>query len=290
MPATAPALVAGSRWVARRRRVAELRRTHPFASEVLDFYGALLPVQQKAFEDAAANPPPVDHLAAYVGETVMPSVVDVSLAAGPEKVRGDTFEVLERERPVTIVSRWIDGVEQVPVERFLARASLEPVLDALGSHATAAFPRRRDNLGCPACGGPPQLSYFAPAGEDLATGPRRLQCARCGSAWGYPRMTCPGCGESSSSKLRIFSEEGTASGERGSVIRGLPGPPRDHRAATFPHMRVEACDSCRHYLLNIDLALDSQAVPEVGELAAIPLDLYARERGFTKLIPNLMGF
>jgi len=28
----------------------------------------------------------------------------------------------------------------------------------------------------------------------------------------------------------------------------------------------------------------------VDELAALPLDLYARERGYRKIIPNLMGF
>jgi hypothetical protein len=28
----------------------------------------------------------------------------------------------------------------------------------------------------------------------------------------------------------------------------------------------------------------------VDEMAALPLDLYAREHGFTKIIPNLMGF
>jgi len=31
-------------------------------------------------------------------------------------------------------------------------------------------------------------------------------------------------------------------------------------------------------------------VPVVDELAAIPLDLYAREQGFSKITPNLMGF
>ena len=52
----------------------------------------------------------------------------------------------------------------------------------------------------------------------------------------------------------------------------------------------EACESCRHYLLSIDVASDPKAVPLVDELAAIPLDLYARDRGFTKITPNLMGF
>ena len=107
-------------------------------------------------------------------------------------------------------------------------------------------------------------------------------------------MTCPGCGESSSSQLPIFSEEGTASGERGSVVRGLQGQLGDQNGneheAVFSHVRIEACDSCRRYLLSIDLAPDPAAVPEVDEMTALPLDLYARERGFSKITPNLMGF
>jgi formate dehydrogenase maturation protein FdhE len=55
-------------------------------------------------------------------------------------------------------------------------------------------------------------------------------------------------------------------------------------------VRIEACDACRHYLLNVDLAADPAAVPIVDELDALPLDLYARERGFAKITPNLMGF
>ena len=55
-------------------------------------------------------------------------------------------------------------------------------------------------------------------------------------------------------------------------------------------MRIEACESCRRYILSIDLATERAAVLLVDEMAAIPLDLYARERGFSKVIPNLMGF
>jgi hypothetical protein len=107
-------------------------------------------------------------------------------------------------------------------------------------------------------------------------------------------MTCAGCGESSTARLSIFSEEGTTSGERGSVVRGLPVGPNGHNGsapkAIFPHVRIEACDACRHYLLNIDLAVDPAAVPIVDELDALPLDLFARERGFSKITANLMGF
>jgi len=121
-----------------------------------------------------------------------------------------------------------------------------------------------------------------------------LLCGRCCASWGYARMTCPGCGEDSSSRLPIFNEEGTTSGERGSVVRGLPTGPNGHNGsahkAVFPHMRIDACDTCRRYLLSIDLAADPAAVPVVDELAALPLDLYAREQGFSKITPNLMGF
>jgi len=104
-------------------------------------------------------------------------------------------------------------------------------------------------------------------------------------------MTCPGCGEDASEKLPVFSEHGTTSGERGSVVRGLPAEEGvvEHRAV-FPHMRIEGCDTCRRYVLSVDLAADASAVPVVDEMAAIPLDLYAREQGFAKITTNLMGF
>jgi formate dehydrogenase maturation protein FdhE len=60
--------------------------------------------------------------------------------------------------------------------------------------------------------------------------------------------------------------------------------------AVFPNLRVAGCDTCRRYLIEVDLAQDGRAVPEVDELAALPLDLYAADQGLTKVTPNLMGF
>jgi hypothetical protein len=271
-------------WVERRRRVSELRPRRPFVRQVLDFYDALLRVQEEAFRRAALDAPPPSHLISYVAEVVVPRVLDVSIALGPDRLRA---ELLETRHPREIIEDWIAGDDQTPADRFLARASVEVIGDRLSTIGTVP----RDSLHCPRCGGLPQLSYFAQASEDLASGPRLLLCARCGSSWGYARMTCPACGEDSSGKLLVLSEEGTTSGERGNVVRGLPGAaPTSVAEAVSPHMRIEACESCRHYLLNVDLATDPQAVPVVDELAAIPLDLVARERGFTKTIPNLMGF
>jgi hypothetical protein len=282
--------IAAEPWTERRRRVAELRARHRFVRQVLDFYGALLGVQEAAYHEAVSNRPPAHALAGYVADMVVPRVVDATIFAGPDRLRSDLLHSLEAELPLRMIERWIAGESQPAVDEYLARASLGPVLEALGPEAGSACAGPRDARHCPECGGPPQLSYFASGPEDLATGRRYLVCARCHAGWGYPRMTCAGCGEESSSKLPIFSEEGTASGERGSVVRGLSGAMAAPPTAVFPHMRIEACETCRRYLLNVDLACDPQAVAVVDELAAVPLDLYARERGFTKITTNLMGF
>jgi formate dehydrogenase maturation protein FdhE len=80
-------------------------------------------------------------------------------------------------------------------------------------------------------------------------------------------MCCVACGETETGRLPIYAD-----GEQ------------------LPHLRVDACDACRRYLLAVDLRKDAAAVPLVDELAAIPLTLFANERGFAKVVPNPMGF
>src|SRR5258708_29792963 len=130
------------------------------------------------------------------------------------------------------------------------------------------------------------------SGESLVTGRRHVVCARCHASWPYPRMTCAACGERSTARLLVYVEEGTSASEAsGHVVPGaaaLRGPALEERAL-FPHMRIEACEACRRYLIGVDLSRDARAVPVVDELAAIPLDLYAQEQGMSKLTPNLMG-
>jgi FdhE protein len=266
---------------------------YPFARELLDFYGALLGVQEQAYDEASSSKPAARDLVAYVAEMVVPSVADVSVAAGPQKLREAVALRFERTDPREIVAAWIGNEEQVLIDRYIARASVGPVLEAVEPEVAASCVGVRDARHCPTCGGPPQLSYFALPSEDLASGGRFLLCARCQRSWGFARMTCPACGEDSSARLPIFNEEGTVSGERGSVVRGLEGRLGDRgkaeHTAVFPHIRIEACDTCRHYLLGIDLLADAGAIPIVDEMSALPLDLYAREKGFTKITPNLMG-
>jgi formate dehydrogenase maturation protein FdhE len=57
----------------------------------------------------------------------------------------------------------------------------------------------------------------------------------------------------------------------------------------FAHIRVEACDTCGTYVKAVDVSRDPGAVPEVDDLASVPLDLWAEEHGYRKPSPNLFG-
>src|SRR5258708_38674042 len=104
-------------------------------------------------------------------------------------MRSELTDRLETEDPRDIVARWIRGEAQPIVDRFLARASAGPVLEALDPATRSACGGPRDARHCPQCGGAPQLSYFAPAQEDLAAGPPYLLGARCGGGGGCARLT-----------------------------------------------------------------------------------------------------
>src|SRR5260370_9150447 len=144
---------------------------------------------------------------------VVPGVVDVSVAGGPAKLREGVAARMDSGDPRETCAGWMGGEEQAVVDGYIAGAALSPVLEALGPEAAASCIGTRDRLHCPGCGGPPQLSYFALAGEDLAAGGRFLCCARCHGTWGFPRMTCARFRDTSTSRLSTFPEEGTTSGE-----------------------------------------------------------------------------
>jgi len=62
-----------------------------------------------------------------------------------------------------------------------------------------------------------------------------------------------------------------------------------YTASGFEYVRIDACESCRQYTKTVDLTKDGLALPLVDELATIPLDLWAKENGYAKLEPNLLG-
>jgi FdhE protein len=87
----------------------------------------------------------------------------------------------------------------------------------------------------------------------------------CLHEWPFTRLRCPACGERENQKLNFYSTGG------------------------FAHLEVQVCESCKAYIHLVHLEKEGDAVPDVDELAALPLDVWARERGYRKIQPNLAG-
>jgi len=294
--------VESSPWAAHRRRAQELRQRHPFADEVLGFYTVILGVRAQAWEDTRAQQP--EHLAAWAAQAVLPRVVAATEAAGPEVLAKAVTELSDGGGLQPCLDAWLAGGDLDPVERFLARATLTGPLVALGDEAGAACaadPAPRGDRRCPRCGALPQLSLRTDPADPLVSGARLLACSRCDYTWGYSGTACPSCGETSGGTRTVYAEArprpavGTLVGRGGGDGSGAGGASgaRSTEVADspiFPHLHVDTCSSCGRYVIDVDLGADPRAVPEVDELAALPLDLYAAERNLTKITPNLMGF
>ena len=251
----------------RRDRARDLGARFDFAQQALGLYIALVDAQERAFERARADRPGREDLAAYVVRVALPGVMEAAVAAGTETLREATLLRFHEADLEGLIEAWLDGDETSGTDVFLARASTQPILEALPDLAAELRQADASDRSCPRCGGLPQLAVFGENGEALLTSPRKLVCSRCANEWVMSRMTCAACGETSGAKMPILSD-----------------------VDLFPHLRIDACEICRRYLLTVDLRKDPHAVPIVDELAALPLDLVAAERGYTKIARNLMGF
>ena len=264
----------------RRKRAAELAERYDFAREPLALYGAVSEAQERVFERARVDRPGVNDLAAYVVRSALPDVMGAVMGVGTETLREAVLLRFHEGDLERMVTSWLRGDAQDGTDVFLARAATAPVLEALPDLSQGENPLQPPDPSqgenplqppqarvCPACGGSPQVSVFVDSGEALVTGQRRLVCARCANEWVYPRMTCVACGETEGSRLVVLADP-----------------------EQLPHLRVDACERCKRYIVSVDARLEGHAVAVVDEIAAIPLDITAVERGFTKVTPNLMGF
>lgn len=145
--------------------------------------------------------------------------------------------------------------------QFLPRAFLQPYAEFRAPLVPRAPQVTTPRL-CPLCGSRPLLGVLRPEGDG---GKRFLLCSFCSQEWEFRRILCPTCGEEAEDKLPVYIAE------------------------NFPHVRVEACDTCKFYLRTIDLTKDGNAVPLVDDLAAIPHTLWASEQGYSRLQANLLG-
>lgn len=251
----------------RRERARELGARLDFAQGPLALYLAIVDAQEHVFERALADRPDRTGLPEYVVRVGLPRVMEAAVAAGTETIREATLVRFHEADLEGMIAAWLQGEEQSPTHTFLARASTGPVLEALPELAWMETPTEQTGPRCPRCGGLPQLAVFPDTGEALLTGQRLLLCSRCANEWAMSRMTCASCGETSGAKMPILSD-----------------------VDLFPHLRIDACEICRRYLITVDQRKEPRAVPIVDELSALPLDLVAAERGYTKIARNLMGF
>ncbi len=148
-----------------------------------------------------------------------------------------------------------------PLKEFLARAFLQPYAEFVtDSMLPPNLPMM--TCRCPRCSSRPLLGILRPEGDG---GKRYLQCAFCSQEWEFRRIFCAKCGEEREDRLQVYTAE------------------------QFPHIRVESCETCKHFLRSIDLTKDGNAVPMVDDLAALPLSLWADEQGFQRIQGNLLG-
>ena len=115
---------------------------------------------------------------------------------------------------------------------------------------------------CPQCANPPQCAALRPEGEGRAL---FLVCSLCSHEWPFGRAQCPAC---------LMRDEKSLS---------------FYQAEQFPHIQTLLCEQCHFYLHVIDCAANPNAIPEVDELACTPLDIWARQQGYSKIVLNLAG-
>ncbi len=269
-----------------------LRRAHPQAESLLDFYGRVLVAQESVARGVRpawvlsgqpsgpriALRPTVDRSQARVFEQFVRAV-----APGATDVIADTAQRLlaTRSVAVSVLEAFVQrqslddlatsvGCGAVPLELF-PHAFTQAVLEAaVASRRPEATDLRGEKAGpdaspaaCPCCGWPPLATVLRDQAE--LKGARALVCSLCATEWPIPRSTCPHCGEVEPTQLEY------------------------HIAESWPHLRVEECRSCGVYAKAVDLRIDGAAQPLVDELASVELDLWADERGLDKLRRNLLG-
>jgi len=268
--------VANTSWQKRIRRAEELATQHPFAAEILGFYIHVARFQESLYrqlERASAEREPRKKAPVSPSDlsespellSSFPAFLSLVEEKGPIR-----FAEVARDLANTSSDSWSSllkhsrsEVHNPPgaAEEFLAFAFLQPYAELVRCRAALQLNGYSHSL-CPFCNRKPAIAVLRPQGDGAR---RNLVCGFCLCEWEFRRIVCAGCGQEDQAKLPVYT------------------------ADQFPHMRVECCDACHTYIKSVDLTKNGLADPLVDELATVPLDLWAREHGYAKLHPNLLG-
>lgn len=257
-------------WDDRIARAGKLAREYPFAAEILKFYADVAGFQKILYRQAAAESAPLvqdsrplqERLNLQLALQHLPTLLSLVEKHGPPGLAGAARELREQGQQhwLEMLNAGINGERGEPAH-FFARAALQPLAEYLAYSSSLQLTNYSGPL-CPLCSARPQAAVLRPEGDGAK---RSLICSFCLLEWNFRRVVCPACGEQDKDKLPRYS------------------------APDFPHLRIEACDSCKLYLKSVDLSVNGLAIPIVDEIAAAPLDLWAGERGYRKIESNLVN-
>jgi formate dehydrogenase maturation protein FdhE len=276
-------------WDARIARARELASSRPAARDLLTFYAALAEYQRALaasardletldVEDVVETIPGFLAWLRQNGRSDLAASVHVDSVASalracqlihcgfrlqPEgRVKGSNL-LDSRSLPPESGSHESEGGSHEPDDPaalFVIESLLQAFAEVLPSRDTPALgsmPMR-----CPHCAALPVAAVLREEGQGAK---RFLLCALCLQEWECLRIVCPACGEQDFDTLPVYTAE------------------------QFSHVRIDACDRCHHYVKTIDLTKDGLAVPCVDDIASVSLDLWARERGYTRIKRNVLG-
>jgi FdhE protein len=257
-------------WDSRIKRAEQLASEKAESNELLTFYAALLRSQKQIYEHLRTRREwlPSGDLARDLPVLLpaVPILLRTVESTGPEALVAHARDLLQA--PESQLSELLAEYWQAPSDvQFFGKACMQPY--ATWVRESGAKPAGR-SIGagenrCPFCEGKPQLSILEIKESSSESGGRDLMCATCLLRWPFRRVVCASCGEEDPAKVGYY------------------------HSPEYDHVRVEACDTCKYYIKTIDLTKYGLAVPLVDEIATAALDLWIRQRGYTKIEINLVG-
>ena len=243
-------------------RAHHLAGTVESAKEILAFYASVLSSQKEIYESLRRRG---DWLPSGVFEEDL-IVLHEYLKPFLQSVKSVAPRALAEqasEDETVLLHYWQTRSDKL----FFPKALLQPYARWLVDSGALVRNAQAENR-CPFCFGKPQVTFLhAESGSE--SGKRYLVCATCLSSWEFRRVVCVSCGEERPAQLSYYQA--------------------NNPDGNYEHVRIEACESCKHYLKGIDLTRLGFAVPLVDEVAGAALDLWANETGYAKLELNLVG-
>jgi formate dehydrogenase maturation protein FdhE len=247
----------------RRQRIARARSLadrHPAVGDPLTFYAGVLEVQQQVADQWPSLRPGPSLSTALPG-----LIAGLTGIARPALVSELAQLPLDDRWPALLDGYWQSGGRVTndvsELSLFVMDTLIAPFAERSAQADAGAHVDDDRPYECPWCSAPPNLAVLREEGHGAR---RSLLCGWCLREWATPRLVCIACGESRFDALPVFSAE------------------------EFEAVRVDVCETCHVYLKTIDLTRDGGAVPLVDDLATLPLDLWARERGYRRLRPNAL--